>query len=254
MHNYFNVLKAVICECKNWPNVVLSKIFDLRLYKIRLRNGVSLFIGSKIGKADLSMFAEIWHYKFYNPAGFEIKESDTAFDIGANNGFYSAYLAQKASRGMVYAFEPVPYLAEKIKKTADLNGFKNLKVENLAVGKSESSCSFYISKDHNGCHSIFKRSGSSEKITVSTVNLEKYCQINGIQQINFIKLDCEGSEYDIINDSSVEFFRKNVDRISMEYHDNITNHTHEEIIKTLSAAGFTTQVVNGFIYAKNGNK
>ncbi|MEK7202913.1 MAG: hypothetical protein AAB653_01210, partial [Patescibacteria group bacterium] len=69
INNYINVLKAIILECKNWTSIIIAKIFGLNLNNIILRDNTKIFIGGKIGKADLSMFAEIWHEKYYNPAG-----------------------------------------------------------------------------------------------------------------------------------------------------------------------------------------
>ncbi|MEK7202857.1 MAG: FkbM family methyltransferase, partial [Patescibacteria group bacterium] len=195
-----------------------------------------------------------WHEKYYNPAGFEIKSGDIVFDIGANNGFFSIYAAKKAMDGKVYAFEPVPYLVEKIKKTIKLNNLKNIKVENIAIGDDVSKRIFYISKNHNGCHSLYKRNGDLEKIEISVIILEKYCEDNDIKKINFLKLDCEGAEYEIIKKESIDFIKNRIKLISMEYHDNITSHTHSEIVEILQNAGFLIKISNGFVYAKNENK
>jgi FkbM family methyltransferase len=253
--NYLNIAKAIIMECRNWPFIIFAKIFDLKLENIVLNNGVKIFMGGKIGKADLSMFSEIWHNKFYNPEGFEINKNDIVFDIGANNGFFSVYAAEKAVNGKVYAFEPVPYLADKIRKTASLNNFKNIIVENLAIGKgTDSKHVFYISKEHNGCHSLYERKGQLEKIEVSVTNLEKYCKDNNVSEIDFLKLDCEGAEYEIITKESVDLIKNKIKIISMEHHDDITGHTHSEIVEILQNAGFLIKVSDGFVYAKNGNK
>ena len=236
----------------NWKR--LAKIFNFKLENLVLRNKYKIFLGDKIGKADLSMFSEIWYENFYNPRGFEINENDIVFDIGANNGFFSIYAASKALRGKVYAFEPVPSLAKKIKMSSDLNNFDNIIIEKLAIGNNNSECLFYVSKDHNGCHSLYKRNLSDNKIIVNVISLKSYCESHNISKIDFMKLDCEGAEYEIINEKSIEFIKKTVGTISMEYHDNINMHSHEEILKTLGEAGFSTESINGYIYAKNGNR
>lgn len=253
MKSYINVIIGIISTCKNWLSIIFSKIFNLKLKNIILRNGIKIFMGSKIGKADLSMFTEIYYNKFYNPKDFEIKENDIVFDIGANNGFFSFYTAQKAAKGIVYAFEPVPYLVEKIKKTILINNFKNIKIENLAIGKGNEKKYFYISKEHNGCHSLYKRNNKSEKIEIFTNTLEKYCTNKNIIKIDFLKLDCEGAEYEIITRENINFIKDKIKLISMEYHDNINYHKHNEIIKILEEANFSVKISNGYIYAKNKN-
>ncbi len=252
--NYTNVLKALISECRNWPHIIITKIFGWRLESIVLKNGIKIFLGDKIGKADLSMFAEIWYEKYYNPKGFEINKNDIIFDIGANNGFFSVYAASKALDGIVYAFEPVPYLAQKIKRSASLNNYPNIRVENLAVGQDSTKSTLYVSKKHNGCHSLYEREDLSEKITVSVTSLKNYCLRNNIKKINFLKLDCEGAEYEIINSDNIDFIKESVEKISMEYHDTINEHTHQEILNTLIQAGFETRLLGGYIYAINANR
>ncbi len=249
--NYTTVVTAIITECKNWVRIIYSKLAKRPLEYIMLRSGVKIFVGDRIGKADLSMFAEIWHHHFYTPSGFNITETDIVFDVGANNGFFSAYAAYKAPYGQVYAFEPVPYLAEKIEKTKSINKFSNLHIANTAIGKEVGTSTFYISKDHNGCHSLYKRAGTQEEISVPVIDLETYCREHAIPKIDFLKLDCEGAEYDIITPEQMEFIKKTVAIISMEFHDTIRTETHEILVQRLSTAGFTLALSGDYLYAKN---
>ncbi len=251
--NYTNVIKALVSECRNWPQIIFAKIFDLELKNIILNDGTRIYMGGKIGKADLSMFVEIWHSKFYNPDVFEIHKNDTVFDIGANNGYFTSYAAKKAIEGKIYAFEPVPDLANKIKKTVALNNFTNVIVESIALGDTNSNRPLYVSKEHNGCHSLYERKGEMEEINVPVKTLEKYCEDKNIQKIDFLKMDCEGAEYEIIKESSSDFIKNKINLISMECHDDINTHTHEEIVKVLQNTGFTVKVSNGYLYAKNEN-
>lgn len=251
--NYLHVIKAIVSKCKNWPHIILAKILNLKLKNISLKNNQKIYVGDRLGKADLSMFSEIFYKQYYNPKGFEINEGDIVFDVGANSGFFTLYSSSKATNGKVFAFEPVPYLFEKINKTVSLNDIGNVVVENIAIGKDEDSSSFYISKDHNGCHSFYKRDGELDKVTVKSKGLEKYCRENNITKIDFLKLDCEGAEYDILNNDSFEFIKNSIGKIAMEYHDNINNHKHTDIVRNLSDLGFYVKVNSGYIYAKNGN-
>jgi hypothetical protein len=67
-------------------------------------------------------------------------------------------------------------------------------------------------------------------------------------------MDCEGAEFEIIKDSSSDFIKNKIKLISMEHHDNLTGHTHVEIVKLLQNIGFLVNVSNGYLYAKNLNK
>jgi FkbM family methyltransferase len=58
----------------------------------------------------------------------------TIFDIGANVGSHALPIAQSAGvKGKVYAFEPVPWALDKLKKNLSLNNFKNVLVQPIAL-------------------------------------------------------------------------------------------------------------------------
>jgi len=75
---------------------------------------------------------------------------------------------------------------------------------------------------------------------------------NKIAQINFLKVDCEGSEVFIFIEENTEFFRTHVHKITLEFH----NEQKDEIIKFLSEAGYKVHGDHGennlgMLYAKN---
>lgn len=76
-----------------------------------------------------------------------------------------------------------------------------------------------------------------------------------INRIDFMKLDCEGAEGEIINSMSVEDLQ-NVRKIAIKFHDNHSLLTHNQILERLKKADFETQLKwngnsnYGYIYAK----
>jgi hypothetical protein len=67
-----------------------------------------------------------------------------------------------------------------------------------------------------------------------------------------LKVDCEGSEVFIFIEENTEFFRTNVHKIALEFH----NEKKDDITKFLSDAGYEVHVDNGkdnlgMLYAKN---
>ena len=253
IRNYINVILSIILICRNWPVIIFSKEFNLKIKHIQLKNGVFFTVDGIIPNADLSMLTETWVHQDYTPTGFEIEEEDVVMDIGANNGFFTVFAAKKAIRGKVISFEPVPYLTEKIKTNIMLNNLSNVTLEQIAISGKKGASEFYISQTHNGCHSLFQRDNLDEKIIIITTTLENYCNEHNIQKINFLKLDCEGTEHDIFNSLSVAFLRNNIDKIAMEYHEVIHKHILEEMVILLRDNNFLVTVDKGYIYAKNDN-
>lgn len=251
---YRKIIIAIIKICKNWPTVIVAKFLNLPIGEVKLRNGVSFTYNDILPKADLSMLAEIWLSHDYTPDGFDIRPSDVVFDIGANNGFFTVFAAKQAIRGIVVAFEPVPFLADRIKNNIQGNNLTNVTLEPMAVSGANQETSFYLSDAHNGCHSLYKRDISDgNKITVKTVTLEDYCNKSQIKIINHLKLDCEGAEYEIFQSLSLNFLQTRIEKISMEFHDTLTGHSHQEIIQKLETAGYKAWTVFGYLYAININ-
>lgn len=251
MRGYLKIFWAIFIFCSNWPAILLHKLFNFSLRQLRLRNGI-IFVNpnGKLGPADLSMFAEIWKERYYNPAFFSLRNNDVIFDVGGNSGYFSVYAAALARQGQVHVFEPVPALAEAIRQNAKINNLQNIKVEEAALSGRSGQSEFYLSKAHNGCHSLYRRDPQDLAITVKLETLAQYCAENKIEVINFLKMDCEGAEYDIILNLSPEMLLK-IEKISMEYHDVINQHRHGELVEFLTAHNFLVDIQGGYLYALN---
>jgi len=237
--------------CKNWIEVIFKKIFGLSIKSIKLRNGIIFIVGGTVPKADLSMLKEIWFDKVYTSKEIGINSTDIVFDIGANNGFFSVFVSKLAYRGKVFCFEPLPSLYNKIIKNIEINKTDNIVLENIAIAEREGSVDFFESKIHNGCHSLFRRSDTDNKIQVEAITLEKYVLNNNISQIDFLKMDCEGAEYGILFSLSDDFLTHKIKKISLEYHDDVNEHNHKELVDFLVNHNYKVLVKDGLIYALN---
>lgn len=66
-----------------------------------------------------------------------LRAGDVFLDIGANIGYYSLMASRLVGEsGRVYAFEPIPENAHKILAAVQLNGIRNIYVNQSAVGES----------------------------------------------------------------------------------------------------------------------
>ena len=72
-------------------------------------------------------------------------------------------------------------------------------------------------------------SESSESVTVNSISLKEIFDKNKIEHCNFLKLDWEGSEYEIIRHLPSEYFQK-IDKMIIEYH---MADTHPELLDEL---------------------
>lgn len=143
-----------------------------------------------------------------------IKKSDTVIEVGGHIGYISLYFSNLIGKeGMVYVFEPginnLPYLKNNVK------GKHNIVVIEKGVGSCNTRMPFYIEnltgqnnsfiKDFKGFiqnkKNSFIRNISVKEITVDVVRLDNFIVDNKISP-NFIKIDVEGFEFEIIKGMS----------------------------------------------------
>jgi FkbM family methyltransferase len=134
----------------------------------------------------------------HEPNTFEVfdifvKEGMVVADIGANIGYFSRFLSQKAgATGSVHCFEPIPSTFNMLKDTIELNKLTNITAVNKAVSSSNGTITMYLSHTHYMASVDSNWAGSEGGNTeVPTVTLDSYFEALG-QYPDFIKMDIEG--------------------------------------------------------------
>ena len=235
------------------PHTYLSGYLGLRkgILTYKLRNGVRYKI--RANATDRFIVNEIWLHESYNPKGFEIKKGDVVVDIGAHIGIFTLYAAHHAKNGKIYSFEPAEDNFRLLKENIRINNFRNVEVFNKAVGGKKGKLIFFVSQTRNkGQNSMYKLGESQKEITVDKISFRDF--LKKLEKIDFLKMDCEGAEYDILLSLNKTELNK-IKKISMEYH-NYEGRSGEEIREFLEKKGFRV-VLNkgggqfGGIYATN---
>ena len=123
-----------------------------------------------------------------------------AFDVGANIGIFSCYLASVGNVS-VHSFEAVPETFCRLRVNVVANRLSERCVLNcLAVGKDCGLVTFKFDPRSPGTNRLVSQgSGSGTCADVSfqqvpCVSLDSYCEQLGINQIDFLKIDVEGME------------------------------------------------------------
>ncbi len=131
-----------------------------------------------------------------------VKEKQVVFDIGANVGFLTLTFSKQVKKnGKVFAFEPEPNNYKKLQENISLNNFKNISLNNFAVSSINDRLKLYLSDDNNfGTHSLVnERINSTNFVIVDTKKIDDFVFQNNIIKIDWIKIDVEGAELDVIN-------------------------------------------------------
>ena len=162
-----------------------------------------------------------------------VKQAAVAFDVGANVGLYSLLAASANPQCRVYAFEPTPALYKRFRANLDLNSFRNVILEEAAVGaRSESGFLHWCTGQDNSNEDMNYVKSHAEAATytvVVTVSVDDYCSQKEIDRINVLKLDIEGGEYDALLGATALLRRKAVDCILMETVDWSAARSHHSV-------------------------
>ncbi|MFH0864064.1 MAG: FkbM family methyltransferase [Candidatus Gottesmanbacteria bacterium] len=221
-------------------SILIDPIFYIRKKRIgkntyQITKKVKLMV--RPGTTDMLIVAEVFTFKQYGIEHHPIKPADIVVDLGAHIGAFTIYAASLAYKGEVYAYEPNPSNFAYLKENIRLNKSRNISIFNSAVSSSTQPIRLYISSSESE-HNLYQ-SETSKYLLVSSLTLNDIFTKNGLSRINYLKLDVEGAEYDILLNTPRKILQL-IDTIVFEYHDYLSHgHTHHELVKTLKEAGFT---------------
>jgi FkbM family methyltransferase len=122
---------------------------------------------------------------------YKFDEDSLVFDVGGYDGKWAEIIFNKY-RCNIYIFEPVAYYYNIIK-----NKFKDndkIKIFNIGLSNENKEEKIYISGDSSSIHK--KVSNKTENIQL--VAIDTFIIDNDIKNVNLMKLNIEGEEYNLI--------------------------------------------------------
>jgi FkbM family methyltransferase len=141
------------------------------------------------------------------------KERLMVFDLGANSGdFTELFLSKFDGRSFIYSFEPQPDINKELRERFLKNS--NVKIIEKAMGSETDTKDFFepvqVGKKR-GSHlsSLINRQVFNEfmksdktlsvdKYRVYVTTVDDFCQENNIEVINYLKIDVEGYELEVL--------------------------------------------------------
>lgn len=140
-------------------------------------------------------------YEKFNP----VKKGDVVVDIGAHVGSFTRSILDKQP-SKVFCVEPSKNLIDVLKRNT----------ANPVVNYTNKSIFDFNGKKQKDSESnIFCMEIGEE---YESIRFSDFIQDNQIEQIDFLKCDCESGEYSIFTEENYEFIRNHVKWISGEWH------------------------------------
>jgi len=235
------IIKELIKQIKNWYSPINHYLgITNKANIIYFKNGTKYIMRNK---SDSIAFFENYFLKLNNPnEKFEIKKDDIVIDIGAHIGYFTIYAAKNAYQGIVYSIEPYRESFEILKKNLKLNDLSNVKPFHAAISKITGQVTLYIDKNNQIGNSIFRMDETTESEKVESFSLRDFMENNKIEKIDFLKIDCEGAEFEILLNLEKEVLKK-INKISAEIHEN-DNNSLDKLIDFFNKNNFKIKTAN----------
>lgn len=255
-----NFLKRIILYPFVYSNFWHAYLSLFRLnksssYCIRLRSGE--LYNLRGGPEDIGTVDEVYMYSYYKRRAFELKPDDVVIDIGAYIGDYTVFAAKRACRGKVFAFEPMTKLYRLAKKNLKLNTCHNATLFPFGLAETTDVTEFSA----NTLRPLADSSMYAQSVSPSMTSLQKALVVNingwwsvyGKYKPSYLKIDCEGAEFELLYSLDKRFF-STVRVMIIEYHNIFSEkrNNSRSLTDYLQTLGFIVEDTGGLIYSNIG--
>ena len=127
-----------------------------------------------------------------------VPDGAVCLDIGANIGLTALTMAASLPRSRIYAFEPSPMNLPHLRNNIQANHADNVQIVPFAVGATSGTLA--ITQPPSGSNTSVIRSDADTRtaVRVPVVSLDAWAGEAGIERVDFIKIDVEGYEPQVL--------------------------------------------------------
>lgn len=186
----------------------------------------------------LGLYNEIFCNKIYD---FKTDEQKPLIiDGGANIGMASMRFKQLYPLSRITCFEPQPAIYNLLCKNIEDNKLLDVVPVNKALGAGDERIDFYVSDQGitDCCASIDPIESGCTKISVDSCKLSSFIS----RPVDLVKLDIEGSEYDVLLDLEKTGKFGLIKNLIIEYHPVKHNELLHPLLDLLDRNGFTSDI------------
>ncbi len=176
------------------------------------------------------------------------------FDIGANIGTFTTWMAMTFPQGKIYSFEPQRLIFQMLCGNLAINNFDNCYAYNLGLGNINTRIEIqepnYYKQEDFGIFSLVEdkvenKSGISTMVEIMT--LDNFVELNQVGRVDYIKIDVEGMDIDVLKGAE-KTLAKHAPTIFIEHNDNRRS-ILDEIVNYLGEDLYRYQVIGNNLLA-----
>jgi len=182
-------------------------------------------------------------------------QSPVFFDVGANIGTYTTWIAKLFPHSKIYAFEAQRLVFQMLCGNLAINNFDNCYTYNMAIGSKNGFITVsepnYYSNEDFGIFSLIEekiKEKSGNIYNIPLITIDSFVESYNINQVDFIKIDVEGMDLDVLQGATITISKYNPS-IFIEYSDNRTS-ILEKIVDYLGIDNYTFTIVGNNLLAK----
>ena len=237
---YFTSLFTLLRGVQNWWQLPLL-LTGKRPFLLKLRSGLRFWVRSLM---DVWIIKETCLDRDYEQHGAPLQDGWTVIDIGAGLGDFALYAAYGRPQTAVLALEPFPESFDLLGRNLQLNQIGQVTPLPLAVGKQSGTLTLATvgaAVQHTTAQETaaapLPGAGVDQTLTVQGISLDDLFAQQEIERCHFMKVDCEGAEFDIFFHASDDTLDR-IERIALEVHEGVTPHKAADLAKFFRHKGF----------------
>ena len=165
-----------------------------------------------------------------------LQPGQNVIDIGANYGVYTLSMAKKVgSTGRVWAFEPASSTARLLADGIAVNGFAHVTLEQSALSSTPGTAQLSLNQNSELNALVHGNPSTNASETVALTTLDECMRRYDWQNIDFVKIDAEGEESNILKGG--ERFFAELSPI-VQYEVKAGADMHMELVQYFAALGY----------------
>jgi FkbM family methyltransferase len=176
------------------------------------------------------------------PHGIDLKHDIThlggqkiecVFDVGANVGQSVLRFGAYWPNAKIFSFEPVKSTFHQL--VDNTHDFLNVRCENIALGASRGTEKIWL-KERSASNSLKtdvnrQETGIGIAEEIEIITLDEYCKENRVDNIDFLKIDAEGYELEVLEGANRMLTSRAIRFIYAESTFNLSDSQHTPITK-----------------------